>query len=55
MADYKENKHRKSTYCAGTGNVEYDEYYPKRSKLIFDEIGTILAEIMDLQRRNWII
>jgi hypothetical protein len=44
MADYKVNRHRKSTYYTSTGNVEYDEYYPKLSKPIIDEIDTILAE-----------
>jgi hypothetical protein len=44
MADYERNKYRKSTYYATTGNVEYDEYYPKLSKPIIDEIDTILAK-----------
>ena len=44
MTDYKANRYRKSTYYASTGNVEYDEYFPKLSKPIIDEIDTILAE-----------
>ena len=44
MVDYEANKHRKATYYASTGNVEYDEYYPKLSKPIIDQIDTILAQ-----------
>ena len=38
------NKSRKSTYYKTTGNVEYDEFYPKLSKPIIDEIDAVLAE-----------
>ena len=44
MVDYEANKNRKSTYYSSTGNVEYDEYYPKLSKPIIDQIDTILAQ-----------
>jgi hypothetical protein len=43
MADYEANKHRKATCYASTGNVEYDEYYPKLSKPIIDRIDTLFA------------
>ena len=43
MEDFKRNKRRKQTKYAKTGNVEYDEYYPKLSKHIIDEIDTLLA------------
>lgn len=41
--DYKEKSKRKSTYYASTGKVDYDEYYPKLSKPIIDEIDAVLA------------
>lgn len=44
MIDYISNKRRKYTYYKATGNVEYDEYYPKLSKAIIDEIDRVLAE-----------
>jgi len=43
MADYEKNKHRKSTRYASTGSVVYDEYFPKLSKLIIDDIDALLA------------
>jgi hypothetical protein len=44
MLDYEQNKHRKNTYYQATGRVEYDEYYPKLSKPIIDEIDRVLAQ-----------
>jgi len=44
MESYMRNKSRKSTYYKTTGNVEYDEFYPKLSKPIIDEIDAVLAE-----------
>jgi len=44
MSDYERNKHRKETVYANTGRVVYDEYYPKLSKPIIDQIDTILAK-----------
>lgn len=44
MADYQSHKKRKETYYKATGNVIYDEYYPKFSKLIIDEIDKLLAK-----------
>ena len=42
--DYEKNKYTKSTHYKTTGNdVVYDEYYPKKSKLIIDEIDKVLA------------
>lgn len=43
MNDYIKNKNRKRTLYKTTGQVEYDEYYPKLSKRIIDKIDTILA------------
>jgi hypothetical protein len=43
MKSLEANKTRKSTYYKTTGNVKYDEYYPKKSKPIIDEIDTVLA------------
>jgi hypothetical protein len=42
--DFEENKYRKEAYYKATGNVIYDEYYPKKSKPIIDEIDRILAQ-----------
>ena len=43
--DYEKKKYTKSTHYKTTGNdVIYDEYYPKKSKLIIDEIDKILAK-----------
>ncbi|MFV0387387.1 MAG: Eco57I restriction-modification methylase domain-containing protein, partial [Pyrinomonadaceae bacterium] len=42
--DFEKNKYRKNAYYKATGNVEYDEYYPKKSKPIIDEIDTVLAK-----------
>jgi hypothetical protein len=42
--DYKLHKVRKDAYYKATGRVEYDEYYPKLSKAIIDEIDTVLAQ-----------
>ena len=43
--DYERNKYTKSTHYRTTGNdVIYDEYYPKKSKTIIDEIDKVLAK-----------
>ncbi|NCB84832.1 MAG: SAM-dependent methyltransferase [Bacteroidia bacterium] len=43
--DYEENKYVKNTFYRTTGrNVIYDEYYPKLSKPIIDEIDKVLAK-----------
>ena len=44
MNDLEKNKFRKNTYYKATGNVVYDEYYPKLSKPIIDEIDKVLAK-----------
>lgn len=44
MMDYKKNKNRKESYYKATGRVVYDEYYPKKSKPIIDEIDKVLAK-----------
>lgn len=43
MNDMELKKGRKSCTYKATGRVEYDEYYPKLSKPIIDEIDKILA------------
>jgi hypothetical protein len=43
-ADYNTYKHRKETTYKTAGRVVYDEFYPKLSKPIIDEIDTVLAE-----------
>lgn len=42
--DLEKNKNRKETFYKTTGKVIYDEYYPKLSKPIIDEIDKVLAE-----------
>ena len=44
MGDLDEKKGRKCCNYKSTGAVEYDEYYPKLSKPIIDEIDKLLAE-----------
>jgi len=44
MSDLERNKCRKNTYYKATGQVVYDEYYPKLSKPIIDEIDKVLAK-----------
>ena len=43
MADLKKHKYRKESQYKATGKVVYDEFYPKYSKPILDEIDTVLA------------
>ncbi len=43
MNDFNIKKIRKNTYYKATGQVIYDEFYPKLSKPIIDEIDKILA------------
>lgn len=44
MDDFQRNKYRKHTYYKATGQVIYDEFYPKLSKPIIDEIDAVLAK-----------
>lgn len=44
MNSYEKNKYRKKTYYKATGKVIYDEYYPKLSKPIIDQIDCLLAQ-----------
>jgi len=44
MASYKENAFRKQTFYKTTGNVIYDEFRPKLSKPIVNEIDKVLFE-----------
>jgi len=44
MIDLKSNSSRKTAFYKATGTVEYDEYFPKLSKSIIDEIDAVLAE-----------
>ncbi len=44
MKDYDKNKNHKESYYKSTGKVIYDEYFPKRSKHILDEIDKVLAK-----------
>ncbi len=44
MDDFEEHKFRKVAMYKSTGRVEYDEYYPKLSKHIIDEIDRVLAQ-----------
>jgi len=44
MKDLKKYSQRKECYYQSTGKVVYDEFYPKHSKPIIDEIDRVLAE-----------
>jgi len=44
MQDYKRAAKRKNAYYKATGKVSYDEYYPRYSKPIIDEIDRVLAQ-----------
>jgi hypothetical protein len=44
MKDLENNSNRKLAFYKATGQVEYDEYFPKKSKTIIDEIDSVLAE-----------
>ncbi len=44
MFDYQKNARRKTTYYKTTGEVVYDEYYPRLSKAIIDQIDRVLAQ-----------
>jgi len=44
MKDYKSHAVRKETEYKATGKVIYDEFYPKYSKPIIDEIDRVLAK-----------
>ena len=44
MEDFKKNSVRRSIPYKTTGIVEYDEYYPRVSKPIIDEIDRVLAQ-----------
>ena len=43
MADLKRHSKRRVYVYKAAGRVEYDEFYPDKSKLILDEIDTVLA------------
>lgn len=42
--DYKNNSIIKTTYYRTKGRIDYQEFYPRLSKHIIDEIDTVLAE-----------
>jgi len=44
MKDYRSHAVRKETEYKSTGKVVYDEFYPKYSKSIIDEIDRTLAK-----------
>ena len=44
MKDFENKKYRKNTFYKATGQVIYDEFYPKLSKPIIDEIDKVLAK-----------
>jgi len=43
-SDYKKHSTRRETVYKTTGKVVYDEFYPKHSKPIIDEIDCVLAQ-----------
>ncbi|MBI4332708.1 MAG: SAM-dependent methyltransferase [Chloroflexi bacterium] len=44
MKDFKAHSQRKEAYYKTTGRVAYDEFYPKYSKPIIDQIDRVLAK-----------
>ena len=44
MESFKKHKVRKETRYKATGKVVYDEFYPRHSKPIIDEIDRVLAK-----------
>jgi len=48
MIDYKNNSIRKEIHNQSTGKIIYDEYYPKKSKLIIDKIDRELGDYFNL-------
>lgn len=44
MIDLRQNAHRRKAYYKSTGDVEYDEFYPRLSKPIIDQIDRVLAQ-----------
>ena len=44
MSDLKLNAVRKRASSQKTGQVEYDEFWPRQSKSIIDEIDDLLAK-----------
>jgi hypothetical protein len=44
MKDLKQHSQRKEAFYKTTGQVIYDEFYPKHSKPIIDEIDRVLAQ-----------
>ncbi len=44
MLDFEKKKYRKNTFYKATGQVIYDEFYPKLSKPIIDKIDKVLAK-----------
>jgi hypothetical protein len=44
MEDYRKHAFRKEAFYKATGKVVYDEFYPKYSKPIIDEIDRVLAK-----------
>ncbi len=44
MSDYIKNKQLKTKTSSLTGEIEYEEFYPRKSKPIIDEIDKVLAE-----------
>ncbi|MDE7465570.1 MAG: Eco57I restriction-modification methylase domain-containing protein [Muribaculaceae bacterium] len=44
MTSFKLNSNRRTSYLKTSGKIEYDEYFPKLSKSIIDEIDKLLAK-----------
>lgn len=48
MVDLQKNATRRRIHYHGTGWIEYDEFYPKKSKMFIDEIDQILCKAYGL-------
>ena len=53
MEDFRTNSIQRRIEYHGTGWIKYDEFYPRQSKPIIDEIDSVLATIMVSRMRSW--
>ena len=44
MKDYEAKKNRKESFYKTSGKVVYDDFFPKKSKSIINEIDKVLAK-----------
>ncbi|MBN1558797.1 Eco57I restriction-modification methylase domain-containing protein [candidate division KSB1 bacterium] len=52
MSDYKKYKIMKSKVSKKTGHIQYEEFYPRQSKNILDEIDILLGSLYNLSEEE---